>query len=179
MADDALPGFLEQCGQLALERASAPTIEAGASAFLQALTQAEWRQPELRQVPVVSELSGLENPELGLNIGSIVDECSWTPSPRGNDDGVEVALCPLNVHLDLGDVIAGFLVAGAGRVYPEHNHPPQELYLMLSGVGSWRHGGNDHYESVSPGSTLYNPPGVTHSVRAGSEPVVAFYALWP
>ena len=179
MSTDRLRTFVERCGEDAAARASDERVAAGAEAFLAALSGSETRQPDLRSVRVTAELADLPPTEAGFDIAAVAGECSWTPSPRGTDQGTEIALCPLNVHFDLGDVVAGFLVAGAGRVYPEHTHPPQELYLVLSGTGEWRYGGNDHYEPVVAGTTLYNPPGVTHGVRAGAEPVVAFYALWP
>ena len=177
----SLHDYLQRCGQSTLAAASSASVRNGANAFLDALRDAQPLAPTPALVPVVNELLDLEVIAPPGSFGAIARQLRWVPSPRGEDvDGKEMALAPLNSHFDLGQVVAGFLVAGAGRVYPEHNHSPQELYLTMAGTGSWRFGGNEHYENVVPGSTFYNPPGVTHSARAATDhPVLAFYVLWP
>ncbi len=62
--------------------------------------------------------------------------------------------------------------------YPEHNHPPPELYLTLSGTAEWRYGGCESYRTVSAGNLLYNNPHDLHGVRAGDTPLLALYLLW-
>ena len=63
--------------------------------------------------------------------------------------------------------------------YPVHNHPPQELYLTISGEAQWRFGGNDDFRPVGLGSTIYNNPNDYHSAIAGPAQVVALSVLWP
>lgn len=181
MPTTELQSFLERCGQSALAAASSDSVVEGSNAFLDVVQHSRALDVTPRTVPVVEQLLDLDVVAPGEPFGPIARQLRWIPSPRGDDpDGRQIALAPLNDHFDLGDVVAGFLVAGAGCVYPEHNHAPQELYLTMAGSGNWRFGGNEHYETVEPGSTFYNPPGVTHSARAKADhPVLAFYVLWP
>ena len=65
-----------------------------------------------------------------------------------------------------------------GCAYPLHNHPPQELYLIVSGHARWRYGGSEHLVEMPPNSTLYNNPSDLHTVEAGDTPLVALYVLW-
>ena len=65
-----------------------------------------------------------------------------------------------------------------GCTYPLHNHPPQELYLTISGVARWRFGGSEELVKIQPNMTLYNHPSDLHAVEAGDTPLVALYVLW-
>jgi quercetin dioxygenase-like cupin family protein len=73
-----------------------------------------------------------------------------------------------------GVVLGASLMAPHIR-YPDHSHPPDELYLVLS-EGEWRQGDG---EWVRPGigGTVRNPPGVVHAMRAGATPLLAVWAL--
>jgi hypothetical protein len=60
--------------------------------------------------------------------------------------------------------------------YPDHNHPPEEGYLVMSG-GDWR---QDHGEWFrrEPGETVHNVPNIWHAMRAGEAPLLALWMLW-
>lgn len=90
-----------------------------------------------------------------------------------------MALASINDVLDLGSVTCGLMYIGESFRYPEHEHEPQELYLVLTGNASWRYGGNDDYRALAAGSIVYNPPWVRHGVIAKENPLVALYVLWP
>lgn len=176
-----LLSFLDQVGRAALDGASSTHVTQGAQAFLDAVQPGQLRDADPQMVPVVEQLLELDLTVTAESFGPLARSLRWVPSPRGDDtEGRQIALAPLNDHIDLGPVVAGLMAVGADCVYPEHNHSPQELYLTLSGTGSWRYGGNEHYEPVGPGTTFYNPPRVTHSARASNdEPLLALYILWP
>ena len=57
--------------------------------------------------------------------------------------------------------------------YPDHDHAPEEVYLMLS-QGAFRQGDAD-WQPHTAGDTVYNSPGIRHAMRAGDLP---FLALW-
>jgi len=63
-----------------------------------------------------------------------------------------------------------------GVEYPDHRHPPEEGYLVMSG-GDWR---QDHGEWVrrDPGDTVHNVPDIWHAMRAGEAPLLALWMLW-
>jgi mannose-6-phosphate isomerase-like protein (cupin superfamily) len=102
----------------------------------------------------------------------------WTPTIRADDGGTDFALAPLQTVRNLGDLTVGIMYVKPGRQYPLHHHPPQELYLTISGEARWRFG-HDDFRLVGPGVTLYNHPDDHHSAIASETPLVALYVLWP
>jgi hypothetical protein len=58
-------------------------------------------------------------------------------------------------------------------IYPNHSHPPAEVYVPLS-PGEWWNSSMD-WTDPGPSGFIYNPPGIQHSMRAGTAP---FLALW-
>ncbi|MFX0542406.1 dimethylsulfonioproprionate lyase family protein [Roseovarius sp. S4756] len=74
------------------------------------------------------------------------------------------------------DVWLGVSLVAPNIRYPDHDHPPEETYLVLSpgdfmqGEGNWC--------TPGIGGTLYNPPGILHAMRSGAAPLFAFWALW-
>lgn len=59
--------------------------------------------------------------------------------------------------------------------YPDHTHPPEETYLVMS-AGEFSQGGGPWFEP-GPGVSFYNPPGILHAMRSGSGPLFAFWLL--
>lgn len=74
------------------------------------------------------------------------------------------------------DVWLGASLLAPGVRYPDHDHAPEETYLVLSG-GSFSQGGGPWFEP-GVGGSFHNPPGILHAMRAGDEPLLAFWALW-
>jgi hypothetical protein len=61
--------------------------------------------------------------------------------------------------------------------YPDHRHPPEETYLVLS-EGEFQHGDSDWF-APGIGGSFYNPPGIRHAMRSGEKPLLALWALLP
>lgn len=61
--------------------------------------------------------------------------------------------------------------------YPDHNHAPEETYLVLS-EGDFRQA-DDEWFSPGIGGSFYNPPDIKHAMRSGDKPLFAFWALLP
>lgn len=76
-----------------------------------------------------------------------------------------------------GGLVAGFSLVAPGVTYPEHNHPPEEIYLVLSGGEWWQTGGAWH--APGPGGIVHNPPGIGHAMRGTSVPLLAIWFLLP
>jgi hypothetical protein len=72
-----------------------------------------------------------------------------------------------------GDVWLGVTVMAPHVHYPVHDHPPEEVYLAFT-AGEWWNAAMDWTEP-GPGGTVYNPPGIAHTMRSGNKP---FLALW-
>ena len=60
--------------------------------------------------------------------------------------------------------------------YPEHNHPPEEGYLVMGG-GDWRQNHGEWFRR-EPGGTVHNTPNIWHAMRAREAPLLAFWMLW-
>jgi quercetin dioxygenase-like cupin family protein len=71
------------------------------------------------------------------------------------------------------DVEVGVTVMAPHIVYPDHDHPPEEVYIALS-PGEWWNAEMDWTEP-GPGGIIYNPPGILHAMRSHGAP---FLALW-
>lgn len=60
--------------------------------------------------------------------------------------------------------------------YPDHNHHPEEVYLVLS-PGRFQHGESDWFEP-GIGGTLYNKPNIKHAMASDDAPLLALWCLW-
>ena len=59
--------------------------------------------------------------------------------------------------------------------YPDHSHPPEESYLLLS-PGQFRQGDAPWFEPGT-GGMLFNPPAIRHAMRSGPKPLLAIWCL--
>ncbi|MEQ9258500.1 MAG: dimethylsulfonioproprionate lyase family protein [Roseovarius sp.] len=60
--------------------------------------------------------------------------------------------------------------------YPDHTHPPEETYLVMS-PGQFGHGDEDWVEP-GIGGTFHNTPGIVHRMASGPAPFLTFWVLW-
>ena len=74
------------------------------------------------------------------------------------------------------DVWIGMSLVAPHVRYPDHDHPPEETYLVLS-EGEFMQG-RGNWTTPGIGGTLYNPPGILHAMRSGAAPLLALWALW-
>ena len=73
------------------------------------------------------------------------------------------------------DVLIGVSLVAPGVRYVDHWHPPEEVYVVMSG-GEWYREG-DGWHSPGVGGIVYNPPNVVHAMRAGAEALLAVWLL--
>lgn len=78
---------------------------------------------------------------------------------------------------DRRDVWFGATLMAPNVRYPDHDHAPEETYLVLSD-GEFLHGDSGWF-SPGIGGSFYNPPGIRHAMRTGDRPLFAFWALLP
>jgi len=78
---------------------------------------------------------------------------------------------------DRGDVWLGATLLAPNVRYPDHEHAPEETYLMLSD-GEFMSGKSGWF-SPGAGGSFYNPPRIRHAMRSGDKPLLAFWALLP
>ncbi|PTB19825.1 transcriptional regulator [Trinickia symbiotica] len=74
---------------------------------------------------------------------------------------------------DRRDLQLGFTVMKPDVRYPDHSHPPEEAYVLMS-AGEFR---KDRGPWLSPGigGGIHNAPGAVHAARSDDN---AFLALW-
>lgn len=60
--------------------------------------------------------------------------------------------------------------------YPDHRHPPEEVYVPLT-PGAWRQNDGPWREPGLDG-IVYNPPNILHAMRSASVPLLATWCLW-
>lgn len=77
---------------------------------------------------------------------------------------------------DRDDVWVGATLMAPHVRYPDHNHSPEEAYLVLSS-GYFRQGDGAWFEP-GMGGILYNEPGITHAMKSGEAPLFAIWCLW-
>ena len=61
--------------------------------------------------------------------------------------------------------------------YPDHDHSPEEVYLVLS-EGKFQHGDSGWFEPGIGGS-FYNTPNIKHAMASGEKPLFAIWCLAP
>lgn len=73
------------------------------------------------------------------------------------------------------DLVVGVTLMRPGITYPDHQHPPEELYIVLS-EGLWRQNDNPWW-SPGHGGLVYNPADIVHSMRSLETPLFALWCL--
>ena len=74
------------------------------------------------------------------------------------------------------DVWIGVSLMAPHTRYPDHRHPPEEIYVVLSD-GQWRQA-SDPWHEPGIGGLVYNPPNVVHAMRSTERPLLALWFLW-
>ncbi len=76
-----------------------------------------------------------------------------------------------------GGLVAGISLLAPGATYPDHDHPPEEIYLALSGGEWWN--AETPWHAPGPGGIVHNPPGILHAMRGTEVPLLAIWFLLP
>lgn len=123
-------------------------------------------------------LAGLANALKALD-PALAWERRWTAKP--GDGGFYDGHANANIVGPQGierrdDVWIGVSLMAPRITYPDHHHPPEEVYIVLS-RGEWRHGGSGWFEP-GLGGLVYNVSDTVHAMRSGPEPLLAIWSLW-
>ncbi len=145
--------------------------------LLRCLEDARPRDFRPSPLPALAHLQEVKDMKLAREFREFAHFLPWKYSPRTIDQGQEVAIMELGSMFELEEVAAGLMYVDSHQVYPEHNHPPDEMYFLISGTARWRYGGHHDYRSVTAGNILYNHPWNWHGVKAGATPVLALFLL--
>ncbi len=73
------------------------------------------------------------------------------------------------------DVMVGVSLMAPDILYPDHSHPPEEVYVAFTDGAWW----NAEMDWTEPGlgGLIYNPPGILHAMRSGPKPFLAAWLL--
>ena len=74
------------------------------------------------------------------------------------------------------DVWVGISLMAPYVRYPDHRHPPEEVYVSLAGGAWWN--ANMEWTTPGPGGLIYNDPNVMHAMRTEAQPLLAIWCLW-
>ena len=73
------------------------------------------------------------------------------------------------------DLIVGVTLMRPDIDYPDHQHEPEEIYVVLSD-GRWRQASGD-WHTPGLGGLVHNPSDVMHGMKSLSTPLVALWCL--
>lgn len=68
----------------------------------------------------------------------------------------------------------GVLLMAPSVLYPQHLHPAEEVYHVVSGTAEWWQQGED-WAAKPPGSAVHHTSGLPHATRTTSETLLAIY----
>ncbi len=95
------------------------------------------------------------------------------PFNSGHANSYVVGPTGLEQH---SNVVIGLSLVAPHVDYPEHNHPPEEVYAVMS-EGDWYH---EHMGWYTPGAgaMVHHEPWVRHAMRSHEQPLLAIWCLW-
>ncbi|WP_074173427.1 dimethylsulfonioproprionate lyase family protein [Caballeronia calidae] len=96
-------------------------------------------------------------------------------SPGYVDSHVHGIICGPGGAESRYDVQLGFTVMAPRVRYPDHNHPPQEAYVLFT-EGEFLQEGGDWF-SPGLGGGIHNSPFSIHAMRSGEVPFLAVWCL--
>lgn len=160
----------------ALERPEPETGQAGGRlpvcAYLAgAADPGRFAQPELRRL--ATAFAALE-PRLAWRRRDVSHPSASANCAEGHANAMIVGPGGLEAR---ADAWLGVSLLAPHVRYPDHDHPPEETYLVMSG-GEFSHGGSPWFRP-GVGGSFYNEPGIAHAMRSLGDPLLAFWALCP
>ncbi len=120
-------------------------------------------------------------------IDRLARTCTWTQNPNyiahppspmfldnyGYVEWVGPETNPGRV-LNSTTIRVGVLMLGPATEYPEHHHPAEEVYHVLSGHALWSKDGAPWHRH-SPGTAIHHPPHMQHATKTTDETLLALY----
>lgn len=128
-----------------------------------------------------SDCSSVRN--LSHALGALTPLLNWQRRPNAETQGEHFYNGHANTTIvgpegiePRSDAIIGVSLVAPNIWYPEHNHPPEEIYIVMS-EGDWYREGKGWY-TPGLGTIVYHPPWVTHAMRSSAKPLLAVWCLW-
>lgn len=139
--------------------------------------------PCLAHLPRAAAIAGPSAAPLARLLADSAPELRWGQTYAAADFGADflegygwTELFGTRGHFASDRIAGGFLLLGPRLVYPDHHHIAEEIYIPLTGGTEWRKGEGD-FDVRAAGEIVHHLSGVSHAMRTGAEPLLAFY-LW-
>ena len=71
----------------------------------------------------------------------------------------------------------GIILLAPETRYPDHHHPPEEIYTVLS-PGEWKQNAEGEFRAPGVGGSVYNISKIIHGMRATDVPLLTVFSLW-
>jgi quercetin dioxygenase-like cupin family protein len=173
-----------------LYRSSAQQMLHRAAAELDGLTAARPAPSAHKQLPVCQHLNAAlaaaqASPlqPIASAIEPIARTCTWTQNPNyiahppspsflANYGYVEWVGPCRTIHSTA--IRVGILILGPATEYPEHHHPAEEVYHIISGHTLWSKAAEPWCQHP-PGTAIHHAPHIPHATKTLAEPLLALY----
>jgi hypothetical protein len=122
-------------------------------------------------------------PELAAALNNLSPHLQWKRRNNSSLDGTNFHDGHANALVagqggfeERGDVRIGISLLAPHVRYPDHRHPPEEVYVSLAGGAWWN--ANMDWTTPGPGGLIYNELNVLHAMRTEAQPLLAIWCLW-
>lgn len=118
--------------------------------------------------------------QLAAALAAVEPQLGWLQKPAGDDhfraNHANAVVIGIDGIEQRNDVRVGVSLVSPDTVYPDHTHPPEEIYAVLSD-GAWRQNEGE-WRKPGLGGTVHNTPGILHGMRSYDTPLLAVWSLW-
>jgi quercetin dioxygenase-like cupin family protein len=121
-----------------------------------------------------------ELPLIATTVGELAPDLNWWSRMSSGDDPATFTdahafiVGPGGLE-DRDDAEIGVSLLAPNVRYPDHHHPPPEVYLAMT-PGAWRKNDGPWIEP-GIGGTIFNEPNVVHAMKSDSAPLFAIWCL--
>jgi len=137
----------------------------------------------LEQALAAAKQAGRPDTEHAGALAALAPQLAWYLRPGSDSADPQFATGHANATIigkngleECPKVRIGVSLLAPDVSYPDHRHPPEEVYVPLS-PGAWRQEDGPWREPGLDG-VVYNPPNILHAMRASSVPLLATWCLW-
>ncbi|MEM5313592.1 dimethylsulfoniopropionate lyase [Paraburkholderia sp. JHI869] len=130
--------------------------------------------------PLLDDTSGIGDAARAIKV--LEPAIGWqrrTSGSNGSKDYVEKhvngMICGPGGMESRYDIQLGFSLLAPHTRYPDHQHPPEEAYVLIS-AGEFRQRDGDWFDP-GIGGGLHNTPNSLHAMRSGTTPLLALWCL--
>ncbi len=185
-----LQDFLDQLFDVFMENYTGPEIRRCTDRVFTALTDCRAQGPTVpARLPVCDHLAPAldrarsTHEALVRSFKALEPNLTWTRRAKSDhtasanfiDGHANAMIVGPNGYEERDDVWVGVSLLAPHVRYPDHNHGPEEVYLVLSN-SKFQHGEEDWFEP-GIGGQFHNTPNIRHAMASGDEPLFAIWCL--